>query len=84
MRALNLEPTRTLAVIFWSPIDRGRWVGGGVEPATTARRTHRAMTEATVRDLRREGVAAFAAPIADALPEGPPAAWHFNVEGRTE
>ena len=84
MRAVNLEPTRTLAVIFWSPIDRGRWTGGGVEPATTARRTHRAQTEAAVRDLRRKGVAALAAPIGQALPEGPPAAWHFNAEGRVE
>lgn len=83
MRDINLSATRTLAIVFWSELARPRWVGGGVQPATTVRTTHRAATEAAVRKLRQAGVAAFSQPIGAAMPEGPPMAWHFDAIGRT-
>lgn len=81
MRHVDRHHTQTHAVTFWSPIGSGRWTGEGLSPPTSALTTHREQTEAAVRLLRRQGVAAFAAPIGAAPREGGPTAWDFNTTG---
>lgn len=75
-----MSGARFLGVSFWSPIGKGRWTAGATVPATTARTTHREAAARQVRELRRQGVAAFASPYTKPHLDlgGPPQARHFD------
>lgn len=69
-----------LTVTFWSPIEgKGRWVAGA-----TPRKSSSEHAADQVRDLRAQGVAAYAHPVghAPAAHYGTPPAWMFDPRGR--